>query len=386
MSVIQPVILSGGSGTRLWPASRASFPKQLLSLVGEHTMLQETALRLDGKSNVSKDIIVVCNEAHRFEVAGQLQAIAKAARIVLEPVGRNTAPAAALAALLALRGQPDGEPPLLLIMPADHVIRDRAALLGAVEAAEPAAAAGQLVMFGIVPSYPHTGYGYIEAEATDGEAAPIRSFVEKPDQKTAVQLLETNRYFWNGGIFLVRADTYIAELEKFEPAMLAACRASIEAMHEDADFLRPDAAAFAACPPNSIDYAVMERTELGAMVPMTAGWSDVGSWSALYDVSAKDSDGNALSGDVIAHHCKSTFIRAGSRLVTAVGLENLIVVEDGDAVLVVHRDHAQGVKAVVEQLEAAGRLETQQRARDDAAARGGAAAPGDAQATSERKA
>ena len=360
MAVIQPVILSGGSGTRLWPASRAMYPKQLLPLVGERTMLQETALRLAGKSNCASGTMVISNEAHRFLVAEQLRALDVPAQIVLEPEGRNTAPAAALAAILAMRDTPDGdEPPLLLVMPADHVIEDREAFLEAVDIGEREAQRGQLVTFGIVPTYPHTGYGYIEADIRSMIAAPIQSFVEKPDKKTAVSLLETNRFFWNSGIFLFRADAFIDELNQFEPEMVAACRKSIEGASTDTDFVRPDADAFRSCPANSIDYAVMERTAKAAVVPLDAGWSDVGSWAALHDVSSQDADGNAISGDVITHDCHKSYISATSRLVTAVGLENIIVVEDKDSVLVANKDNSQDVKILVDQLKAQDRSETQ---------------------------
>lgn len=361
MTAIQPVILSGGSGTRLWPASRSMYPKQLLPLTGERTMLQETALRLSGKANVTDGTLVVCNEAHRFLVAEQLRALGAPATIVLEPEGRNTAPAAALAALLAEREAKrngGGEPPLLLVMPADHVIEDNDAFIAAVMAGEAAAAEGRLVTFGIVPSCPNTGYGYIEADVREVEAVPIVSFIEKPDRKTAVKLLETNRFFWNGGIFLFRADTYLEELATFAPDILDACRKSMESATGDADFLRPGADAFRASPADSIDYAVMEKTGRAAMVPLTAGWSDVGSWSALHDVSPQDDDGNSVSGDVVMHDCRQSYIRGQSRLVAAVGLEGIVVVEDKDTVLVAARDKSQDVKQLVDQLKSQGREET----------------------------
>jgi mannose-1-phosphate guanylyltransferase/mannose-6-phosphate isomerase len=357
MVIIQPVILSGGSGTRLWPASRAGYPKQLLPLVGERTMLQETAQRLSGKTNLAQNTWVICNDAHRFLVAEQLRAIDQAATIVLEPEGRNTAPAVALAALLALKEQGNGDAPLLLVMPADHVIEDRAAFLKAIETGEPAAAEGKLVTFGVVPSFAHTGYGYIESDVHSLIAAPIQSFVEKPDKQTAVNLLETNRFFWNAGIFLFRADTYLEELERFSPAIVAACRKAIDGARIDSEFVRPDDMAFRASPSDSIDYAVMEKTERAAMVPLAAGWSDVGSWAALHEVSKKDVDGNTLLGDVVVHDCRDTYISAGSRLVTAVGLESLVVVEDKDTVLVVQKERAQEVKELVEELKRRGREE-----------------------------
>ena len=358
MSMIQPVILSGGAGTRLWPASRELYPKQLLPLIGERTMLQDTALRVAGKKNVAARTMVVCNDAHRFLVAEQLRAVGIDATVILEPEGRNTAPAAALAALLALRGQGNGEAPLLLVMPADHVIEDRATFLAALETGEPAAVEGKLVTFGVVPSNPNTGYGYIESEARGKEAAPILSFVEKPDKQMAVRLLETNRFFWNSGIFLFRADSWLEELERLAPDIVSACRKAVAKVKQDADFVRPDADAFKASPSDSIDYAVMEKTARAVMVPLTAGWSDVGSWTALHEVSQKDEQGNSLHGDAIAYDCRDSYISAGSRLVTAVGLENVVVVEDKDSVLVAHKDHTQDVKALVEELKRRDRAET----------------------------
>jgi mannose-1-phosphate guanylyltransferase/mannose-6-phosphate isomerase len=359
MSLIQPVILSGGAGTRLWPASRAMYPKQLLPLVGDRTMLQETVLRLNGEKNCADRTLVICNEAHRFLVAEQLRDLGQDARIVLEPDGRNTAPAAALAALVALADLQDGEPPpMLLVMPADHIIEDREAFLNAVEIGQSNAAKGKLVTFGVVPTNAHTGYGYIEAEARSMVAVPIKSFVEKPDKKTAISLLETNRFFWNSGIFLFRADAYLEELNKFEPEMVSACKNSVDAAVSDDDFFRPDAEAFRASPANSIDYAVMERTANAAVVPMDAGWSDVGSWAALHDVSKQDNEGNVVSGDVVVQQCRNTYIRGSSRLVTAVGLENIIVVEDKDCVLVASKERSQDVKDLVEELKKRDRPET----------------------------
>jgi mannose-1-phosphate guanylyltransferase/mannose-6-phosphate isomerase len=359
MSVIQPVIISGGSGTRLWPASRAMYPKQLLPLTGDRSMLQETALRLRGKQNVSDTTLVVCNEAHRFLVAEQLRDVGAKATIVLEPEGRNTAPAVALAALLALKDNRDlAQSPVLLVMPADHVIEDTAAFITAVEAGEQSARDGSLVTFGIVPSHAHTGYGYIEADVHSLEAGPIQSFVEKPDKQTAIRLLESNRFFWNSGIFLFRADRYLDELDKYMPDIVDACKKSIQGAVVDTDFVRPDAEAFKESPSDSIDYAVMEKTSRAVMVPLAAGWSDVGSWAALHDVSEKDAQGNSIHGDVVTHNCEDCYISAQSRLVAAVGLTDIVVVEDKDSVLVTQKDQSQDVKELVEELKRQGREET----------------------------
>ena len=352
MPIIQPVILAGGSGTRLWPASRSMYPKQLLPLVSDKTMLQETALRFQGREKIAERSIVLCNEAHRFLVAEQLREIGTPAQIVLEPEGRNTAPAVALAALLALSQQRDGDDvPMLLVMPADHVINDTNAFFSAVNVGIASAEHGVLVTFGVIPSYPHTGYGYIESDSRVFAANPIKSFIEKPDQGTAIELLETNQFFWNTGIFLFRADSYLDELETQSPKIVAACRKSLDGAENGSDFIRPDAEAFKASPVDSIDYAVMEKTDKASMVLLDAGWSDVGSWASLHANSEQDKDGNAVSGDVITHDCKRSYISGSSRLVTAVGLEDLVVVEDKDSVLVARKDKAQDVKEIVEALK-----------------------------------
>ena len=361
MALIQPVILSGGSGTRLWPASRSSYPKQLLPLAGQHTMLQDTALRVRGQAGIADEVIVVCNDAHRFLVAQQLAEIDVKARVILEPAGRNTAPAAALAALLATQQAndqaDDKESPLLLIMPADHVVEEVDKFVGSITAGSASAESGRLVCFGVVPTYAATGYGYIESDARSLVSAPINSFVEKPDKKTAVNLLETNRFFWNAGIFLMRADAYLEELGAHAPKILKACEASMKQATVDTDFIRPDEVAFAKCPSDSIDYAVMELTDRGDVVPLVAGWSDVGSWSALHDVSQKDRDGNAVSGDVIAIDCENSYISGKSRLVAAVGIKDVVVVEDKDTVLVTRRGRSQDVKKLVEEMERMNREE-----------------------------
>ncbi len=354
MSTITPVILSGGAGTRLWPASRSMYPKQLLPLAGEKTMLQATALRIQGLETTGDRCLVVTNEAHRFSVAEQLDAIEMRAQILLEPEGRNTAPAVALAALQAIGEDPDA---VLLVMPADHVIRDVEAFRTAVENGLAAAESGQLVTFGIVPTAPETGYGYIRTDTGDGRVVPVQQFVEKPDTKTAQSYLDSGDYFWNSGMFLLRASTYLEELARAAPAIAASCKKSMQNKSLDGDFIRPDKNLFLACPADSIDYAVMEKSSNAAIIPLDAGWSDVGSWSALQNVTPSDADGNALNGDVLVHDCRGSFVRAESRLVAAVGLRDLIIVETKDSVLIADRNRSQEVKELVSQLKAQDRPE-----------------------------
>ncbi len=370
-----PVILSGGAGTRLWPLSRELYPKQLLPLVNEATLFQETVQRLGGLAKVGKPL-VVCNEHHRFMVAEQLRSIdCEAAAILLEPVGRNTAPAVAVA---ALRAMADGDDPLLLVLPADHVVLDGSALRAAVEFARPLAEAGRLLTFGIVPVQAETGYGYIQAgsrlmsegaEVVTAEplgldakscmflAFSVDRFVEKPNLATAEQYLSEGGYYWNSGMFLFRASRYLEELEKFAPEMLACCRSALEQAQQDLDFVRLEAEAFAACPKDSIDYAVMEKTDAAAVIPLDAGWSDVGSWSALWEVGTPDANGNVLRGDVLIEDSQNCYIHSSGRLVAAVGLQDHVVVETADAVLVAARDRVQDVKAIVAQLNKQGRGE-----------------------------
>ena len=346
MTELQPVLLSGGSGTRLWPLSREAYPKQFLALAGDDTMVQATWRRVAPLAGAAP--IVVANEDHRFLVAEQLRQVgAPRAAILLEPVGRNTAPAIAAAALQATA---DGADPLLLVLPSDHVVTDEAAFHAAVREAIPAAAGGALVTFGIVPGAPETGFGYIQAEAGDGVRA-VRRFVEKPDAATAARYLSEGGYYWNSGMFLFRASRYLAELGRHAPAMLAAVRAACDGAVRDGDFIRLDKAAFEACPADSIDYAVMEKTDRAMVLPVDIGWNDVGSWSALWEVSAQDGDGNAHHGDVIAVDSRNSYAWA-RRLVALVGVDDLVVVETDDAVLVAHKDKVQQVKEVVARLKA----------------------------------
>lgn len=345
-TALQPVLLSGGSGTRLWPLSREAHPKQFLPLVGDDTLLQATWRRVAPLSSAAP--LVVANEDHRFLVAEQLRVIgAPRARIVLEPVGRNTAPAIAAAALIA---SADGGDPLLLVLPSDHVVRDADAFRAAVRAASPAAEAGALVTFGIVPQAPETGFGYIQAEAGDGVRKVLR-FVEKPDAATAQGYLDAGGYYWNSGMFLFRASRFLEELGRHRPDILAAVRAACGHVDPDGEFLRLDREAFAASPSESIDYAVMEKTDAAMVLPVDIGWNDVGSWSALWDVSEQDADGNARHGDVITVDSHNSYAYA-RRLVALVGVENLVVVETDDAVLVAAKDRVQDVKQVVARLKA----------------------------------
>ena len=351
---LRVVLLSGGSGTRLWPLSREAYPKQFLPLVGDDTMLQATWLRVAELADAAP--IVVANEEHRFLSAEQLRQVGVSApEILLEPVGRNTAPAIAAAALQA---QADGGDPLLLVLPSDHVIADAGAFRAAVRTASVAAEGGALVTFGILPDAAETGFGYIQAEHADegrgGSVRKVRRFVEKPDAVTAQSYVDTGDHYWNSGMFLFRASRYLQELERFRPDILAACRAAFEQAKRDGDFASLDREAFAACPADSIDYAVMEKTDAAMVLPVDIGWNDVGSWSALWDVSERDVAGNAHHGDVIAVDSRNSYAYA-RRLVALVGVDDLIVVETDDAVLVARKDRVQDVKAVVAQLKAAQR-------------------------------
>lgn len=344
-----PVLLSGGVGSRLWPVSRELYPKQFLQLTGEGSLLTQTLLRANTIEKVGAPI-VVCNDEHRFLVAEQLrQSGVKAAAILLEPEGKNTAPAVAVAALRALAIDPQA---ILLVLPADHVIQQTDVFAQAVESGIRAAAEGYLVTFGIVPTAPETGYGYIQAGAVwRDDIHHLKQFVEKPDLDTAKKYVASGDYVWNSGMFLLRADTYLSELEAHAPAILASARKALDAAHADLDFARLDKTAFAMCPSDSIDYAVMERTSKGMVIPLSCGWSDVGSWSSLWEVEEKDKGGNVLSGDVLVHEVGSSFIRSESRLVAAIGVEDIVVVETSDAVLIANKSRVQDVKHIVAALK-----------------------------------
>ena len=352
--MLVPVILSGGAGTRLWPLSRELYPKQLLPLIGPHTLLQDTLQRLAGLETAAP--LLVCNEEHRFLVAEQLRTIGcQPGAILLEPAGRSTAPAIALAAHAVLAA--DGGDALLLVLPADHVIRDAAAFRAAVLSAAAAARAGQLVSFGVVPRSPETGYGYIRRGAVAGAAFRIAEFVEKPDAERAGRFVASGEYYWNSGMFLFRARRYLEELERHAPDIAAACRSAFAGATRDLDFTRVESRSFLACRGDSIDYAVMERTDAAVVVPLAAGWSDVGSWDALHEASEPDADGNVLRGDVLALETRGCYVYSEDRLVTTLGLSDHVVVETKDAVLVAPRTRAQDVKQLVARLKSEGRYE-----------------------------
>jgi mannose-1-phosphate guanylyltransferase/mannose-6-phosphate isomerase len=363
--MILPVILSGGSGTRLWPLSREQYPKQLLPLVGKDSMLQATVLRLDGLADVAEPLLV-CNEEHRFAVAEQVRQLGRNGTVVLEPVGRNTAPAVTLAALLALCQDQD---PAMVVMPADHVIVDGARFREAVRQAVRLAETGMIVTFGIAPDCPETGYGYIQrGDALPGEAAAFRlaRFVEKPDRATAQRYLDAGDHLWNSGLFVMKASVWRDAIGRCRPDILSACERALADVRTDGDFVRVAREAFAACPSDSIDYAVMERIAAGvaglpaaAVIPLSAGWSDVGAWDSLWQVLPKDEAGNAWRGDVMLHDTAHTLAFSESRLVACVGVRDLVVVETPDAVLVAHKDRTQDVKKIAERLKQEARGEAQ---------------------------
>ncbi|MGI9272576.1 MAG: mannose-1-phosphate guanylyltransferase/mannose-6-phosphate isomerase [Woeseiaceae bacterium] len=355
MKTVVPIILSGGSGTRLWPCSRSMYPKQLMPLVtGNTTMLQETALRLEGLSNAGESL-VICNETHRFLVAEQLHEIDLPAQIILEPEGRNTAPAVALAANIIAESDKDT---LMLVMPADHDIKDKNAFQAAVTLGAEAAEAGGLITFGIVPTRAETGYGYVQANVDGNKAVAVLSFVEKPDLATAERYVAGGEYFWNSGMFMFSAEAYLSALQKFSPDIHAACAKSIQARSTGEDFVRPNKKAFLDSPADSIDYSVMEKTDNAMMIPLDAGWSDVGTFGALHDVRTADELGNVIDGDVITHDVSNAFIQAESQLIAVVGLDNIIVIQTKDSTLVVDKASSQDVKHIVDELKNKNREET----------------------------
>ena len=342
-----PVIMSGGSGTRLWPLSRKNKPKQFLNLFGEYSLFQDTLGRLSGLTGLEAPIIV-CNDDHRFMVAEQLQEIAISdAEIILEPCARNTAPAIVIAALQALS---HGNDPLMLVLAADHIIQDNKAFHQAIKQAEIEAHKGHLVTFGIIPDSPHTGFGYIEAQDKKTPTNVI-AFVEKPDLIRAQQYLDSGHHYWNSGMFMFKASTILQEIERYSPEMLASCKQALESAELDLDFIRLDKTKFQTCPSNSLDYTVMEKTEKAVVIPLDAGWSDVGSWSSLWDNHDKDQNNNVLIGDVIVDKVTNSYIHAEHRLVSVLGVDNIVVVETPDAIMVANKDQAENIKTIVAQLQ-----------------------------------
>jgi len=355
--MIIPVILSGGSGTRLWPLSRKLHPKQFIELMGKTTLFQEAILRLPESI---ENPLIICNEEHRFLAAEQLRKINKEPKnIILEPVGRNTAPAIALAALKSIK---ESEDAILLVLSADHLIQDMDKFHQAIALATKQAEQNKLVTFGIAPNKIETGYGYIKANISKNKNYyDIDEFVEKPDYKTAKKYVDSGGYFWNSGMFMFKASVYLSELEKYEPEILSACQKSCQTEFYDLDFIRLNEQEFLKCPSQSIDYAVMEKTKNASMVILDANWSDVGSWTALWDSQVKDNDDNLVVGDVILDKVSDTYVHSTSnRLVSVIGLSNLIVVDTQDAVLVTNKEHAQDVKNIVEKIKKSGRLESDQ--------------------------
>ncbi|WMC09216.1 mannose-1-phosphate guanylyltransferase/mannose-6-phosphate isomerase [Oceanimonas pelagia] len=352
---IHPVVLSGGSGSRLWPLSRAGYPKQFLPLAGENSMLQGTMQRVAGSQFAAP--LMICNDEHRYVVAEQLRTAGITAnRIILEPIGRNTAPAVAVAALTLLEQQEDA---LMLVLPSDHVIQNEPAFHAAIAQAEKAARQGHLVTFGITPNKPETGYGYIQQaeELSVSGVHKVARFVEKPDFDTAATYVASGEFLWNSGIFLFSAKQYLDELKAHHPKMVKACQAALELAENDLTFCRLNKEAFANSPSDSIDYAVMEKTTHAAVVPVDMNWSDLGAWSALWDITEKDSDGNASHGDVLLHNTRNSYVHADHALVAVTGLDDVIVVATDDAVLVANRDNAQDVKKIVDTLKEQGRYE-----------------------------
>ncbi|EPZ5923167.1 mannose-1-phosphate guanylyltransferase/mannose-6-phosphate isomerase [Escherichia coli] len=357
---LYPVIIAGGTGSRLWPLSRVLYPKQFLNLVGDSTMLQTTITRLDGIE--CENPIVICNEDHRFIVAEQLRQIGKLTKnIILEPKGRNTAPAIALAAFIAQKNNPNDDP-LLLVLAADHSINNEKAFRESIIKAMPYATSGKLVTFGIIPDTANTGYGYIKRSSSadpnkEFPAYNVAEFVEKPDVKTAQEYISSGNYYWNSGMFLFRASKYLDELRKFRPDIYHSCECATATANIDMDFVRINEAEFINCPEESIDYAVMEKTKDAVVLPIDIGWNDVGSWSSLWDISQKDCHGNVCHGDVLNHDGENSFIYSESSLVATVGVSNLVIVQTKDAVLVADRDKVQNVKNIVDDLKKRKRAE-----------------------------
>ncbi len=360
--MIVPVVMSGGVGSRLWPLSREHFPKQLMPLTGgEYSLFQETLIRISGISEIGPSIIV-CNENHRFMIAAQMQAVnMNPETIILEPVGRNTCPAIAVATLDAAK---NGADPVLLVMPADHLITDSDLFASAVEIGNTIAEAGKIITFGIVPNRPETGYGYIKkgesfrtGQSADGSAFLVSEFSEKPDLERARSYLESGNYLWNSGMFMFKPSVFLRELEQFAPSILDSCRKAYEKARRDLDFIRLDEECFTSCPANSVDYAVLEKTSLAVVIPLEIGWSDVGSWLSLHDVCSKDECRNFISGDVIAEDVCNCYIHSENRLVAALGVENQIIIETKDAVLVSSIERSQDVKLIVNRLKEENREE-----------------------------
>ncbi|PCI85202.1 MAG: mannose-1-phosphate guanylyltransferase/mannose-6-phosphate isomerase [Hyphomicrobiales bacterium] len=356
--MITPLIMAGGNGTRLWPLSRSGYPKQFLALKGELTMLQQTITRLDGIAH--EPCIFICNEQHRFLTAEQLRQInVKHGGILLEPSGRNTAPAITLAAFHILKENPDA---ILLVLAADHVIEDKTAFHSAIAIAEQHAKNNKLVTFGIVPTSAKTGYGYVKRGAAAGKAFIVDGFVEKPDSETAQNYVNSGEYYWNSGMFMYKASRYLEILKLYRPAIYTACEKAINIEIPDLDFIRIEEGAFLACPAESVDYAVMEPACASGngdavVVPLDAGWSDLGSFTALWEVSSQDKDGNNFQGDVKTVNTKNTLVRSDGRLIATVGVKDLIIIDTKDSLLIVHKDHTQDVKSIVNQLKSDDRTE-----------------------------
>jgi len=352
--MIIPIILSGGSGTRLWPLSRTQYPKQFISLINKTSLFQDTILRLpNGISNP----LIICNESHRFIAAEQMRQInIEPTKIILEPVGKNTAPAVALAALKAMENQND---PILLVLSADHLINDKKAFHRSIKIAKRLAENDKLVTFGIIPLKPETGYGYIEADIIkNNEYLKVKSFKEKPSLKVAQNYIKSGNYFWNSGMFMFKASTYLKELEKFEPDILLACKNSLKSDLSDSDFVRLIDNEFLKCPDNSIDYAVMEKTKNSVVVPLKSEWSDVGSWSSLYEVKNKDLNGNVSEGDVMLEDVNNSYIYSSNKLIAAIGISDLVIVDTPDALLVVNKQNTQDIKKIVKRLKKDNRKES----------------------------